>query len=113
MGSALVPTGTSISPEGVMQLSGSSALAIYKVTDPEILVLGLYSELPSLCKAIKHFKTILPGTAKITFAIFDTRASDLYDQGIPLAERLPVIPFSVRRSTRTLASLSPAETYMT
>ena len=75
-----------------MQLSGSSALAIYKVTDPEILVLGLYSELPSLCKAIKHFKTILPGTAKITFAIFDTRASDLYDQGIPLAERLPVIP---------------------
>ena len=113
LGSAFVPTGTSISPEGFMQLSGSSALAIYKVTDPEILVLGLYSELPSLCKAIQHFKTILPGTSKITFAIFDTRASDLYDQGIPLAERLPVIPFSVRRSTRTLASLAPAETYTT
>ena len=111
LAAAISPTGISISPDGVLALANHSARALYKVSDPEILFIGVFDELPLLCKSAAHIQTIMPAISRISFVILDTRGSDLYAQGIPLAEALPIIPFSVLRSLRTIASLSPSETF--
>ena len=98
LSAAISPTGISISPEGVLALADHSAHALDKISDPEMLFIGVFDELQLLCKAAAHIQSIMPAVSKISFVILDTRGSDLYAQGIPLAEALPIIPFSVLRS---------------
>ena len=49
LAAAINPTGISISPEGVLALAAHSARALYKISDPEILFIGLFEELQLLC----------------------------------------------------------------
>ena len=47
----------------------------------------------------------------MAFLVFDTRGSDLYAEGLPLAEQLPFIPYQLLRSSGTVATLAPPEVY--
>ena len=64
LSAAISPTGISISPEGVLALADHSARALYKISDPEILFIGVFDELHLLCKAAAHIQSIIYGGPK-------------------------------------------------
>ena len=112
LGEALTPNGVVITPLGAQSLTNTAdARAIFKVRDPDLLFVTTFDELPAACKAATHLKALLPDIFRIQMVVLDTRGSDLYRDGVKLSAMAPFPPYQILRSTRTVAVMSPPETY--
>ena len=77
----------------------------------EVLLIGLWPDVESLCLAIRHLRGLLPSIRAYGLLVMDERGSDLYCEGLDLARRLPQAPHRVLRSDRVLGVLSPPSAY--
>ena len=106
------PVGVTMTPEGVRGIPDpNAARAIFKVASPSILTICLCENLAYNISAIDYLFSIYPLIANVSYLILDTRASDLYTEGIPLSAKFPLSPYRVMRSSRTVTSNPLKDTY--
>ena len=105
------PLGVSITPKGIRTIPNpESARAIFRVPNPSFLVVSSYKDLEDKISAVEYLLSLIT-FSEISFLVFDTRASDLYNEGIPLSGKMPRHPYRVMRSSRTVAGLPLSMSY--